>query len=103
MNGKFEYDPESLVAFCRKWAITEFCFFGSVLRDDFHTGSDIDVLISFADDSHWTLLDLVRMERELAALFGRNVDLVIRESVQRSENPRRKREILNSAQCVYAA
>jgi len=43
----------------------------SVLREDFGPDSDVDVLVSFADDAHWTLLDLVRTEEELAAIVGR--------------------------------
>ena len=31
--------------FCRKWKITEFSLFGSVIRDDFGPESDVDVLV----------------------------------------------------------
>jgi len=30
--------------FCRKWKITEFALFGSVVRNDFGTDSDIDAI-----------------------------------------------------------
>lgn len=103
MNSNFTYNAQGVATFCRNWLITEFSFFGSVLREDFRTDSDVDVLVSFAPDSHWTLLDLVRMENELAKLFGRRVDLVIRKSVERSKNPRRRREILTTARQIYAA
>ena len=100
---RIEFSQEALGAFCRKWMITVLSFFGSVLRDDFGPDSDVDVLVTFAQGSHWTLLDLVRMETELSKLFGRKVDLVVRDSVERSKNPRRRREILTTAQQVYAA
>jgi len=83
--------------------MTEFSLFGSVLREDFRADSDVDVLVSFAPDTHWTLFDLVHMEDELQEIFGRRVDLVIRESVERSENPIRRRSILSTAQRIYAA
>ena len=94
---------ERISDFCRKWKITEFSLFGSVLREDFRADSDVDVLVSFAPDTHWTLFDLVHMEDELKALFGRHVDLVIRESVERSENPIRRKAILSTAQRIYGA
>ena len=92
---------ERISDFCRKWKITEFSLFGSVLREDFRADSDVDVLVSFASDTHWTLFDLVHMEDELKELFGRHVDLVIRESVERSENPIRRKAILSTAQRIY--
>jgi predicted nucleotidyltransferase len=39
-----DYDKEKLRDFCRKWKITEFSLFGSVVRDDFGPESDVDVL-----------------------------------------------------------
>jgi uncharacterized protein len=95
--------PQTRIAdFCQKWRMTEFSLFGSVLREDFRADSDVDVLVSFAADTHWTLFDLVHMEDELQEIFGRRVDLVIRESVERSENPIRRRAILSTAQRIYA-
>ncbi|MEA3294682.1 MAG: nucleotidyltransferase domain-containing protein, partial [Euryarchaeota archaeon] len=41
------------------WDICEFSFFGSVLRDDFHSDSDIDVLVTFKESAKHTLFDLV--------------------------------------------
>jgi predicted nucleotidyltransferase len=37
------------------------------------------------------------MESELAEIFGRDVDLVERETVEKSDNRFRRRSILNSA------
>lgn len=45
--------PYSEIAdFCRQWSITELALFGSVLREDFRPDSDVDVLVSFADNAH---------------------------------------------------
>lgn len=96
-------DPEKLKAFCTKWKISEVALFGSVLRDDFRPDSDIDVLVKFPDDVVWSLLDIVRMEDELKELFGRDVDLVLRRSVERSKNPYRREHILGTARTVYVA
>jgi predicted nucleotidyltransferase len=34
---------EKIAEFCRRWKITEFALFGSILRDDFRPDSDIHV------------------------------------------------------------
>lgn len=89
--------------FCRRWRIAEFALFGSVLRDDFGAESDLDILVAFAPDADWSLLDHVKMEQELEALLGRKVDLLSRRSVERSHNWLRRREILDTAEVVYAS
>lgn len=94
---------EQITEFCRRWEITELALFGSVLRDDFRPDSDVDVLVTFAPSADWSLLDHVRMEQELAALLGREVNLVSRRAIDRSQNWMRRREILRTAQVVYAA
>jgi predicted nucleotidyltransferase len=91
---------QAIAAFCRRWKVTEFALFGSVLREDFRPDSDVDVLVSFAPDAQWSLLDLVRMRDELIALFGRPVDLIERSGLR---NPYRRHAILSSRQVLYAA
>ncbi|MCX6601622.1 MAG: nucleotidyltransferase domain-containing protein [bacterium] len=103
MKTRIPIPREEVEKFCRKWNIAEFSLFGSILRDDFREDSDVDVLVTFAADTHWTLFDLVHMEDGLKEIFGRNVDLMIRESVERSENPIRRQAILSTAQRIYAA
>jgi hypothetical protein len=96
--------PEEQVAdYCRRWQIREFALFGSALRDDFDRGSNLDVLVTFAPDAEWGLLDHVQTEQELATLLGRKVDPLNRRAVERSQNWIRRRAILDSAEVVYAA
>jgi hypothetical protein len=96
--------PEVKVSeFCRKWKITELALFGSVLREDFRSSSDIDVLVSFEPNARWSLMDVVEMQDELEAILGRKVDLVERSAIERSENYIRRQHILNSAEPVYVA
>jgi len=80
--------------------VVEFSLFGSVLREDFRPDSDVDVLVTFAPDAQVSLFDLVQMQIELESLFGRPVDVVEKDALR---NPFRKREILSTAQVVYAA
>ncbi len=104
MSVKIELPTESIANFCQRWQIVELALFGSVLRDDFRIeDSDIDVLATFAPDTHWTLFDLVRMETELKQIFQRDVDLVSRRGIESSRNYLRRHEILSSAQVIHVA
>jgi predicted nucleotidyltransferase len=104
IKAKIPIEYEKIVEFCQHWTITELALFGSVLRDDFQPdSSDIDVLVSFAQDAHWTLFDLVDIEEDLQSIFQRKVDLVSRRGIERSQNHLRRQAILNSAQVIYAA
>jgi predicted nucleotidyltransferase len=101
VNGTLNLPNDALEAFCRKWKIREFGLFGSVLRDDFRPDSDVDVLVTFEKGVPWDLWHVIEMQEELEAIVGRPVDLVDREAVERSDNPFRKRLILNGSQVVY--
>ena len=100
---RVELPKDKIQEFCRRWRITEFALFGSVLRDDFRPDSDVDVMVSFAPEARWSLLDLVEMQSELEAALGRKVDLVERCAIERSENYIRRRHILASVEPVYVA
>ncbi|NER22751.1 MAG: nucleotidyltransferase family protein [Symploca sp. SIO1B1] len=87
-----------IVNFCDRWKIIEFSLFGSVLREDFHPDSDIDILYQFAPNHGWSLFDIVHMREELEQMFGRKVDFVSKQSLQ---NPYRRYEILRTHQVIY--
>ena len=103
MPVRVPLDREKLERFCRQWRIAELAVFSSALREDFGPESDLDVLVTFEEAADWSLLDLDRMEEELAAVVGRKVDLVTRRGIERSENWIRRREILGSAEAIYRA
>jgi len=91
---------EQLAAFCRRWKIKELALFGSVLRENFRPDSDIDVLVTFEPDGGITFDNRVEMLDELAAIFGREVDLVERNAIR---NQFRRHAILTTKEVVYAA
>ena len=103
MSARIAIPADGIAAFCERWQVTELALFGSVLRDDFRPESDIDVLIAFREEARHTLFDLVEMEEELTALFGREVDLTERAGIERSRNYLRRRAILQSTETIYAA
>ncbi|HEX6865411.1 MAG TPA: nucleotidyltransferase family protein [Thermoanaerobaculia bacterium] len=99
-HSQIQIPKEEIEAFCRRWQIQELALFGSVLREDFSPESDVDVLVTFAPEAHWSSFDLIDMQEELRDLFGREVDLVEKKALQ---NPFRRHEILRTHQVVYAA
>ena len=102
MNIAREFMPPitDIAGFCRKWRITELSVFGSATRPDFLPASDVDILVSFTNDAPWSLAHLVEMRGELAAMFGRDVDLVEKRGLK---NPYRRFEILRTREVIYAA
>ena len=90
-------DTVALAAFCDRWKVAELAVFGSALSDAFGPESDVDLLVTFGGDARHGLFALAEMEAELEALFGREVDLVTRRSVEESRNWIRRRAILESA------
>jgi predicted nucleotidyltransferase len=95
------FPPDGIAGFCRRWRIRELAVFGSFLRDDFNADSDLDFLYVFAPDASWGLESLDAMEHDLSTIVGRSVDLVSRASVERSTNPIRMRNTLESSERVY--
>lgn len=86
--------------FCQRWKIQEFYLFGSVLRNDFRSDSDIDVMVMFAADAQWGF-EFVQIKRELEKMFQRDVDLLTKTSIEESHNWIRRKEILGTAKLVY--
>lgn len=102
-NFKISVPRKKLAEFCRRWKISELAFFGSILRNDFRANSDIDLLVSFNPGAKISLFDLVRMQNELKEIFGREVDLVERIAIEKSENYIRRKNILSNTKVIYAA
>ena len=100
MTPRGPIDRHRIAEFCRRWKVTEFALFGSVLRDDFRPDSDVDVLLTFEPDAPWTLWDLSRMRMELEEIFDRKVDLVEKKALK---NPFRRHAILAGQRVIYAA
>ena len=97
---KFRIPRKKISEFCRRWGVVEFSLFGSALRDDFRPDSDVDVLVTFSRQAQISLFDLVQMKLGLEKIFHRSVDIIEKDAL---ENPFRKREILRTAQVIYAA
>ncbi len=84
--------------FCRKHHIRKLSLFGSVLRDDFREGSDVDVLVEFEPGKGPGLIRLAGMERELSELLGgRKVDM----NTPLMLSPYFRDEVLREAEIIH--
>jgi hypothetical protein len=101
LQQRLNLKTTELSQICQQWQITELALFGSVLREDFRSDSDIDVLVSFADNAKITFFDLDTIENQLTQLFNRPVDLVTKKAIQTSHNWIRRQNILNYSQVIY--
>lgn len=99
MSQNMEVDKGRLGEFCRQRHIARLSFFGSVLRDDFTSDSDIDVLVDFEAGHIPGFLRVARIERELSVLLGnRKVDLRTVQDLSRYF----RNEVLAAAEVQYA-
>ena len=99
MSDHLRVDSDDLAEFCRRNHIRQLSLFGSVLRDDFGPGSDVDVLVDFEPGHRIGLIKMAGMEIELSRLFGRKVDLRTPQDLSRYFRD----EVVSSAEVQYAA
>ncbi|GAA0618786.1 nucleotidyltransferase family protein [Sporichthya brevicatena] len=92
-------DDAALSAFATKHGVARLLLFGSVLRADFRSDSDVDVLVEFLPDRIPGLLGLAAMELELESLVGRTVELRTRNDLSRHIRDR----VVGEARLLYAA
>lgn len=96
---RISVDKEEIASFCRRHRIRRLAFFGSMLREDFTSDSDIDVLVDFEPGHLPGLFSIARMERELSAILeGRKIDLRTAEDLSRYF----RNDVLREAEVRYA-
>ncbi len=89
---------EQIADFCRRHHVQKLMLFGSVLRDDFLPGSDVDVLVEF-EPEHTPGLAFFSMQEELSVMLGRTVDLNTPRCLSRYFRD----DVLREAEVLYAA
>jgi predicted nucleotidyltransferase len=97
---QIEIPKEKITLFCKKHHIRKLSLFGSILRDDFESNSDVDVLVEFEFGLVPSFFLLFDMEEELSAIFGgRKVDIRTPEDLSRYFRQR----VMTTAAVQYAA
>jgi len=83
---------------CERYRVKELSIFGSALREDFKTDSDIDLLVEFEPEAQIGFATLSRMQRELSAILNRPVDLVPKGGLK----AKIRESVISSAKVLYA-
>lgn len=92
--------PQDRIAeLCRRYGASRMALFGSILRADFDSQSDIDVLVDFPPNATFSLLDLGGMLMELREIFRREVHLV----TPRMLPERYRYDVSQQARTLYVA
>jgi uncharacterized protein len=100
MPGRLSFDRDVLAYVCRRRHIRRLSLFGSVLKGDERTNSDVDLLVEFIPGKEPGLLGLAEIEAELSALLGgRSVDLRTPQDLSKHF----RSEVLRTAEVQYAA
>jgi predicted nucleotidyltransferase len=77
--------------FRQRYGVTRIGIFGSFVRGEERSDSDVDVLVEFKEGQE-TFNNYMDLKFYLEDLFQRNVDLVIRDSIKRRlRDPKRTR------------
>jgi hypothetical protein len=88
---------EKLAEICRKNDIVFMAMFGSFVRGEQNTRSDVDVAIEFDKSKGKSLLDLISVEDELRRIFKKKVDLGIFSSL----NPYIMEDVKKEMRVIY--
>ncbi len=88
---ELDFDTTKLIDICGKNDATMIGIFGSMARGQGTPQSDIDVLVRFSKRK--SLLNLVRLERELSTALGRKVELLTEAAISPYLRDRIKRDL----------
>jgi len=94
----YEMPKDEIKAFCKRNKIRKLSVFGSILRQDFGPGSDIDLLVEFDPGNIPGLIRLAGMENELAEILGRKVDIRTAQDLSRYF----RQDVIKSSEVQYA-
>jgi predicted nucleotidyltransferase len=70
---------EKVIKFLKNEGVKKISVFGSYVRGEEKGESDIDIIVEFSERK--SLLELVRIERELSEFLGIKVDLLTEQSI----------------------
>ena len=99
MSVRIDIPEDKVAEFCRRNGIQRLALFGSVLRDDFTSESDIDVLVEFKPGRTPGLAFFGSMPDDLSEILGRPVDLNTAQCL----SPYFRQKVLEEAEVIYVA
>jgi len=91
MNTYINQIKQSILPILQRYGVTRAALFGSTVRNQMQSNSDVDILVQIDDDI--SLLDFVGLKIELEQALKRNVDLgeydtikpLLRESILKEQ------------------
>ena len=90
-----QFDTKKLAEICRRNDVARVRMFGSAARGEETPASDIDLIVDFHTPKGF--FELVRLEDELKAFFGRRVDVVTEPGL----SPAVRRSVLTIATVIF--
>lgn len=96
VTARFELPHLGIAELCRRHHIRKLSLFGSALRPDFRSDSDLDMLVEF-DPGHVPGFAFFGIQDELSALIGRPVDL----NTPRDLSPHFRDQVEREAEVIY--
>lgn len=90
---------DRIAELCDRHGVARLSLFGSILRDDFHAGSDVDMLVEFLPQTRIGLIGIANLEAELGEVVGRRVDLRTPADLSRHF----REAVVGSARLLHAA
>lgn len=90
---------EKIREICERYPIRELAIFGSALREDFGTKSDIDLLVQFEPNTRIGYMGISKIAQAFESVLNRDVDLVEKEALRWFVRD----EILSTARVIYEA
>jgi predicted nucleotidyltransferase len=91
------FDRKRLAEICRRHDVRQLRVFGSASRGELRADSDVDLLVEFSSPTGF--FELLRLEDELTAFFGRRVDLLTEPGL----SSQLRQPILASASLIFDA
>ena len=92
-----DFDQDALGKLCREYGVRRLRVFGSSARGEERPDSDVDLIVEFGRPAGF--VELIRLERLLAEIFGRPVDLTTEPGL----DPYIRDSVLSSASVLYDA
>lgn len=104
IRKNFQLPVDDIAQLCQQFGVSELAVFGSALRDDFQSDSDIDFLVTFKNNQCGSWMGkLADLEEALCNLLNRKVDVVHRAGIEQSRNWVLRKSILDSAEIIYGS
>ena len=91
------FPKDQIAEFCRANHIRRLSVFGSILREDFTSDSDVDVLVEF-EPGHTPGFGFITLQDRLTEMLGRQVDLSTPQCLSRFFRER----VVAEAEVLYA-